>query len=171
MTKENKIDMKKISTIMIMIFLVCFAGSIKAQSIRWGETDPYPNKEFIRKIGDNLYVEPSSTIYSIKFENDKVFELVNGEVERQLGHLSRKDGKVYYFNKDGRMHGYYIPAASRYRCVSVSESNEILKEDEFAILSDGDVFMGLLREAKFKVDPSFPPEVLGFFLLTYFYSN
>lgn len=153
---------------MIIILLVGFTGSIKAQSIRWAGTSN-PDKELIRKVGDNLYVEPIG-VASYKFENGKFMFFLDGELIEQKGHLSHKDGNVYYFNKEGKMQGYYMPAASRYRCVSVSESNEILKEDEFAILSDGNVFMGVGKLC-FNVDPSFPPEVLGFFLLSFFYSN
>lgn len=147
---------------LVLLFSICFAGVTKAQSIRWADTD----KEFVRKIGDNLYEPVPAGFTSYKIEKEKFWMLCNGEPDesgKPKGHLSRKGGKTYYYNRKNEMVGYYVPATNRYYTVSVLEGGAIGKEDEFAVLFEGNLYIGL-GELKYKVDSSFSPEILGFFL-------
>ncbi|MFC4673765.1 hypothetical protein [Dysgonomonas termitidis] len=151
--------MKRINTIMIMILLVCFAGSIKAQSIRWADT----NEEYARKIGDNLYEPVPAGVVSYKVENNKFFLLANGELEGQKGHLSRKGDIAYYFNGEDQMVGYYKSKDKVQRYTIVEPGSG--KEDECAVLYEGTLY--LFGKVKYKVDDSFSPDVLGFFLFVH----
>lgn len=152
----------KIFPVILILLVISFTGTLKAQSVRWAET----NDEYARKIGENLYEPVPAGIVSYKFENDKFWMLWNGEPDesgKPKGYLSRKGDRVYYYGRNDEMLGYYVPKTNRYYIVSVLEDGTIGKEDEFALLYEGDLFMGF-GQVKYKVDKSFSPEILGCFL-------
>lgn len=156
--------MKKINIqiLRVILLVINFTGTASAQSIRWAET----NTECVRTIGKNLYEPVPAGVISYKFEKDKFWDLWAGvphESGRPKGYLSRKGDRVYYYGRTDEMLGYYVPKTNRYYIVSVLEGGAIGKEDEFALLYEGDLYMepGLIR---YKVDKSFSPEILGFIL-------
>lgn len=159
MTEMEKMNIKRF---LVMLLVISFTGALKAQSMRWAET----NQVFIQKIGDNHYANEPVGIVTFKFENNKFWEIWEGvpHLSKELrGSLSRKEDKTYYYNRNNVMVGYYEPATNRYTLVSALEDGSIGKEDEFALLFEGDLYMGF-GEIKYKVDESFPPEVVGFFI-------
>lgn len=143
-----------------MLLIMCFAGVVNAQAVRWADTD----KEFARKIGDNLYEPVPAGVVSYKYENDKFWELLEGKPDdsgKPKGYLSKRGSKIYYFDRNDQMVGYYVPNEYRYYRVEPSG-----KEDECALLYEGNLYVGL-GEIRYKVDASFPSEILGFFLFVH----
>lgn len=154
--------MKPIFTKLLLLLLIFSLAEISyAQSLKWAGT----NKEYARKIGDNLYEPIPAGVLSFRYDNGQFWKLFNGasESDKPVGY-SRKDGrnKIIYFNSEDQIIGYLIPSEKRYYKVEPLSG----KEDQYALLYDGILYIDN-GVARFNVDDDFPIDILGFFLFVH----
>lgn len=144
---------KRVSLFLLIFGFTCL---VNAQSIKSKE-----GRDFFHKIGDNLYEPLPAGVISYKIDDNKFWELVNGELlaDKPKGYIKYAGDKVYYFNNNDEAVGYFLPEKKRYYIVSSS----LDKEDDYARIFENILYLGN-GDVSYFVDKGLDPIVIGFFL-------
>jgi len=136
----------------------CVSGSLSAQSIF--DMEGY---KFASKLSENS-LNVTGSIFIIK--DGKLIEFINGQEREDLpiNYFIREDGRVKYFNSQGRYVGFLLPSENRYYQVNPGKEDEHL-----ALLYNNEVYT-IDEKPSYQIDAGFDPVWIGcilfFFLMT-----
>ncbi|MDU1891376.1 MAG: hypothetical protein E6767_11875 [Dysgonomonas sp.] len=157
----------KIKIVLIMLLMICFVGGVEAQSIRsLGNTSEAP-RDIIKKIDSKTFVPVPAGVMSYKIENNKLWELVLGEIEvaDPKGTCRILENRTNFYDKDNNIVGYYIKSERRFYIAS-GFGDQITKEESYAVLMDGILYVTAADDLpqRYSVDENIGVEIIGFYL-------